>query len=198
MTNWPFGDLKPHHYRTLLIDCPWDFKGGKNGRPQHYKRMTDRELMALPIRDLCHPDGCHIFFWLTSPMAERAYDIAKQWHVRRSGRAFLWIKTHKRWSRGEQSPLFLAPDAFHISTGYTTRKNAEDCDLFTVGKPKRQAKNIRELIFAPPREHSRKPEEARRRIERYSLGPRAELFARERAEGWDAWGNETDRFREAA
>jgi N6-adenosine-specific RNA methylase IME4 len=36
------------------------------------------------------------------------------------------------------------------------------------------------------------------RIERLVGGPYLELFARSRRSGWDAWGNELDKFREAA
>lgn len=40
-------------------------------------------------------------------------------------------------------------------------------------------------------EHSKKPEETRRRIvELLGDVPRIELFARQRSPGWDAWGNE--------
>lgn len=40
-------------------------------------------------------------------------------------------------------------------------------------------------------EHSKKPEEARRRIiELVGDLPRIELFARQKADGWDTWGNE--------
>ena len=40
-------------------------------------------------------------------------------------------------------------------------------------------------------EHSKKPDEARRRIvELMGDLPRIELFARQKADGWDAWGNE--------
>ncbi len=43
----------------------------------------------------------------------------------------------------------------------------------------------------PRREHSRKPDELRERIVRIAGDvPRAELFARQRAPGWSAWGNE--------
>jgi len=37
---------------------------------------------------------------------------------------------------------------------------------------------------------SRKPDEAYARIEQYSAGPRADLFARERRRGWDFFGDE--------
>lgn len=49
-------------------------------------------------------------------------------------------------------------------------------------------------LVAPRREHSRKPDEARERIERLVAGPYLELFAREAAPGWDVWGNQVDRF----
>ena len=48
--------------------------------------------------------------------------------------------------------------------------------------------------MAPVREHSRKPDEMRRNIERQFLGPYLELFARETAAGWDSWGNEVGKF----
>ena len=42
-------------------------------------------------------------------------------------------------------------------------------------------------------EHSKKPQEARNRIEKL-MGdvPKIELFARQRVDGWNAWGNEVD------
>ena len=44
-------------------------------------------------------------------------------------------------------------------------------------------------------EHSRKPNEIRKQIvELYGDIPRIELFARERLEGFDVWGNETTKF----
>jgi hypothetical protein len=44
--------------------------------------------------------------------------------------------------------------------------------------------------LSPIGEHSAKPQEARRRIERLLLGPYLELFARSPADGWVTWGNE--------
>lgn len=44
---------------------------------------------------------------------------------------------------------------------------------------------------APFEGHSKKPDETRRRIvELLGDVPRIELFARQRADGWDTWGNE--------
>jgi N6-adenosine-specific RNA methylase IME4 len=67
-----------------------------------------------------------------------------------------------------------------------------------AGVAERLRKDINELIIAPRREHSRKPVEVRARIERYSEGPYLEMFAREPAAGWTAWGNDTDKFARSA
>ena len=52
---------------------------------------------------------------------------------------------------------------------------------------------VHQIIISPVEKHSKKPEEARRRIERL-MGdvPLVELFARRKTPGWDAWGNEVE------
>jgi N6-adenosine-specific RNA methylase IME4 len=54
-------------------------------------------------------------------------------------------------------------------------------------KPGRTQTNI---IVTRKREHSRKPDELYPIIESCSPGPRLELFARFKREGWRQWGNE--------
>ncbi|MBE3073037.1 MAG: hypothetical protein IMZ67_08685, partial [Acidobacteria bacterium] len=47
--------------------------------------------------------------------------------------------------------------------------------------------------------HSEKPDEFRELIEKlYTTGPRLELFARERVEGWDCFGNDAALWHEDA
>jgi N6-adenosine-specific RNA methylase IME4 len=197
MSDWPFGELRRRAYRAVVLDPPWKFSAGTKGRPQHYPRMTDAEIAALPIADLAHPDGAHFFIWITSPIAERFWNaIAPVWKkqkVRYSGRAFIWLKTHSPCERGGES-LFLHRDSFFVGQGFTTRKNGEDCLLFETGAPKRLRRDVRELIISPRREHSRKPDESYRRIESYSQGPYAEVFSRESRAGWECFGNETGKF----
>lgn len=62
-----FAGLMRNGYRCLLIDPPTRFIAGTKGRPQHYARMTDANIAALPIADLLHPEGAWIFVWTTSP-----------------------------------------------------------------------------------------------------------------------------------
>ena len=67
---------------------------------------------------------------------------------------------------------------WHMGTGFTTRKNTEDCLLGRRGRPPIKARDVRELIVAPRRKHSQKPDEQYARIERLVDGPYVELFSR--------------------
>jgi len=65
--------------------------------------------------------------------------------------------------------------------------------LATRGRPERVATGVSSLVVSPRQEHSRKPDEVRERIVRvFGDVPRAELFARRRVSGWQAWGNEVE------
>ena len=92
---------------------------------------------------------------------------------------FLWIKQCRK------------SDGLFTGMGYWTRANAEICLLATRGRPKRAARDVKQVILSHVERHSQKPEEARRRIEAL-MGdvPRIELFARASPPGWDVWGNE--------
>ena len=103
----------------------------------------------------------------------------KAWGFTYKSVAFVWIKQNRK------------SDALFWGMGYWTRANAEICLLATRGHPKRVARNVHQVIFSHIEEHSKKPDEARRRIEQL-MGdvPRIELFARRTSPGWDVWGNE--------
>ena len=59
----------------------------------------------------------------------------------------------------------------------------------------RGARNIRQFISQKRREHSRKPDDVRTRIEQmHPTQSKLEMFARTTPEGWDVWGNETNKF----
>ena len=78
-----------------------------------------------------------------------------------------------------------------MGMGSWTRANAEICLLATKGKPKRISASVRSTIVSHIEEHSKKPDEARKRIvDLIGDLPRIELFARQHPEGWDCWGNE--------
>lgn len=145
----------------------------------------------MAVSDLANGDGCHLFLWSTSPHVPEALAVMSAWGFRYSGFAFTWIKTLRpvTWD----SPLYV-PSSFHIGLGHTTRKNVEIVLLGRRGNARRKARDVRELVIAEVREHSRKPDEVRERIEAYCDGPYLELFSRESRPGWTTWGNEAGKF----
>jgi N6-adenosine-specific RNA methylase IME4 len=81
----------------------------------------------------------------------------------------------------------------HTGMGYWTRSNSEFCLIATKGSPLRLATDVHQIVMAPVGEHSAKPEEVRRRIERLFPGPYLELYGRKLVPGWTVWGNEIPR-----
>lgn len=182
---WPFGNLIPLRYGVLLIDPPWRFqnfsaRGEKKNPISHYGCMDVAAIQALPVSQLAAPD-CALIMWCTAPLLPEAIATLKIWGFTFKS-AGAWAKrssTGQKWAFG---------------TGYCYRSAAEFWLLGTLGSPRQRVKNVRNLIVAPIREHSRKPDQMRGDIEALWPGPYAELFARESAPRWENWGNESDKF----
>jgi N6-adenosine-specific RNA methylase IME4 len=158
----------------------------------HYDTASLDYLKALPVGDLAAPD-CALFMWVLDTMVQEALDLGRAWGFTHKTTAFYWSKMKKNASVDLLKPNTI-DQLFPIGTGYWTRANPETCMLFTKGSPKRKARDVRRLVNAPRREHSRKPDEVYDRIERLVDGPYLELFARQSRPGWDSWGNETEKF----
>lgn len=204
--NWPFGELEPHSYDCLVIDWPWDFGSnskknpGRNAR-RHYPTLKASEAPNFPFHLLCKKD-CEVFFWITSPfyVVGTHLPMLKAWNMKATAQAFTWIKLRKN-----AAPLFFMEADLHWGNGFTTRKNTETCLLARPkgSKSLRDSARVHEVIFAPVREHSRKPEISRDRIEEY-IGPGrrvAEMFAQQSREPrivecWDTWGRDKDKYDE--
>ncbi len=189
MSNWPFGDLRPLSYSVILADPPWRFenwsrKGEHKGAAAQYDCMALQDIAQLPVGHLAAPDATCIM-WATFPMLREAVALMEAW-----GFTF---KTGGAWAKQSCTGA-----SWSFGTGYIYRGASELWLLGTIGKPRVRSRSIRNLIVAPVREHSRKPDQMHEDIERLYPGPYCELFARERRPGWDAWGNETDKFERKA
>ena len=182
----PFTSLPELQARVILADPPWSFKNysakGEAKNPSaRYDCMPLDDIQALPVHELADPTGCALIMWATAPMLPEAIQTMAKWGFE--------FKSAGAWAKQSQTGSKWA-----FGTGYCYRSAAEIWLLGTIGAPKQRARNVRNLIVSPVREHSRKPEQMRIDIERLWPGPYIELFARERAAGWMSWGNDTDKF----
>lgn len=77
--------------------------------------------------------------------------------------------------------------------GSYTKSNAEICLLGMRGHIKSVDKTVPQIVMQQRMGHSVKPPQVRDRIVRlFGDLPRVELFARQKTDGWDAWGNEVE------
>src|SRR5215813_489650 len=196
----PFVGLRRSYYGAIAVDPASHFKSytaiqsqnpsSRRDNERHYKTMSFAELAALPIKELAAPTGCHLFVWTSGPFLPQALKLIEAWRFKFSTRAFTWLKTRRSWEPGDP----LTESDFPVGLGLTVRHQTEIVLLARRGNCRRRRKDIRELILAPRREHSRKPDEFYARVEQYCEGPYADLFARERRPGWHCWGDEVAKF----
>lgn len=183
-------------YNIIHADPPWSYKNdnnpGRSGATKYYPTMNINSIKKLPVTSICDKN-CILFLWATFPLLSEALQVIDSWGFNYKTCAFVWIKTNKRADIKQYS--FLPEDSFNdfMGMGRWTRSNAEICLLATKGKIRRANADVRQIIYSPLREHSRKPDEARERIIRLCGDlPRIELFARQQVVGWDVWGNEVN------
>lgn len=215
MTDWALAPLKKGHYKVILADPPWQFqawshRGEDRGAVQHYDCMSLQDICNLPVGDLAAED-CALFLWVVQPMLPEAMRVIESWGFKFKTVAFAWIKMPKTWGAdGDGRWSRVSP---RMGLGYYTRSGMEQCWLATKGSPKlahpptesrvEGAKGLKgikrvtvpQVIHAPLREHSRKPDEVARSINKlFGDVSRCELFAREHNNGWESWGEQVGKF----
>lgn len=169
-------------YQIIYADPPWSYKdkalAGNRGAGCKYPVQSKEWLDTLPVSEIAATD-CTLFLWVTMPKLNECWDLIQKWGFEYKTVAFTWVKRNKKAS------------SWFWGMGRWTRANAELCLIATKGKPKRISAAVHSVIDTPIEKHSKKPDIVRDRIVQL-LGdiPRIELFARNKAEGWDAWGNE--------
>jgi len=174
--------LPSDKYRVIYADPPWPYgnsgvitESDNYGRAaRHYPSMSIDELcqMGDDIRARCAKDAV-LFMWVTSPLLEECFDVIHAWGFQYKT-SFVWDKIRHNFGHynSVRHELLLV-----CTRGSCTPDNAKLYD--SVVSLERSDK------------HSEKPEEFRQMIDSlYTWGKRIELFARTRADGWEAWGNE--------
>ena len=148
-----------------------------------YPVMKTKEICALPIKKITDNNAI-CFMWVADAFIPDALQVMESWGFKYKTVAFIWQKKEKS---GKQVCYM----------GQWTMKNCELVLLGTKGKMTQYLKSrkVRQLQEAIRERtiHSRKPQIIRDRIvEMFGDLPRIELFARQKFEGWDCWGNEVD------
>lgn len=171
-------------YSVIYADPPWSFKtysdkGKGRSAESHYPTMRKEDIQALPIDRISAKDSV-LFLWVTAPCLIEGIELIKSWGFTYKTVAFTWVKQNKK------------SDGIFTGMGYYTRANAEYCLLATRGKVlERKSHSVSSVVLSHIERHSKKPDEVRDRIVKlFGDLPRIELFAREKADGWDCWGNE--------
>lgn len=142
--------------------------------------MSMDAVKELPIADLAD-ENCVLFLWCTFPYLDEQIKLFEHWGFKYKTLGFSWIKTNPK----NEKPFF--------GVGYYAKSNAEVCLMGIKGKMKPISNKVSSVVIAPRREHSRKPDEVRERIVTlFGNLPRIELFARQKTDGWDVWGNEVE------
>jgi len=165
-------------YQVIYADPPWKVQNASsvwykcdNPIENKYPTMNIEEIKALPIKEISDKPSS-LFLWTTHTFLKDALEVMESWG----------FKYHCCITWDKKSGFSVW--GFHRRTefclfGYSGGINVNQKGRF-----------IPTLIVEPKRKHSQKPILMRSWIENNSPKPRIELFARERFDGWDAWGNE--------
>ena len=182
------------YYKVIYADPPWSYgnqgfgkrQGGVESRsyaPEsgRYSVMSIQDIKNLGTSiEKVTSGNAACLLWVTSPFLKHGIEVMEAWGFKYSTIAFCWSKIT---SSGKDV----------ANLGYYTLGNVELCLLGIKGSVKRQRRDVRQLVRSERRAHSMKPLEVRNRIDLiFGDVPKLELFAREKAEGWDVWGDQVE------
>ncbi len=137
------------------------------------------DIMSLPVSQVARARA-HLYLWVPNALIPEGFEVMHRWGFTYKTN-IVWYKTRKDGG----------PDGRGVGFYF---RNVTEVILFgirgvnnrTLDAGRRQTN----IIVSRKREHSRKPDEQYRIIERCSPGPYLEMFARHEREGWTQWGNE--------
>lgn len=175
-------------FSTILADPPWRFSN-RTGKvaPEHrrlkrYHTMTLRDICEMPVA--AHADSnAHLYLWVPNALLAEGMAVMEAWGFQ--------YKTNLVWYKIRKDG---GPDGRGVGFYF---RNVTELVLFGIrGRmrtlaPGRSQVNV---LATRKREHSRKPDEFYRIVERCSPGPYLELFAREKVPGWVQWGDEIETY----
>ena len=165
-------ELPLGEFDVIYADPPWEYYLPLRGSPDsHYQVMKTDDICALEVP--VATEGSILFLWATNPKLEDALKVIRAWGFE--------YKTNMVWIKDKQG------------TGYYFRGQHELLLVATKGKmptPMEESR-YRSVLEAKVTQHSHKPDVVYEIIERMYPNRRyLELFARQKREKWESWGNE--------
>lgn len=179
-------------YRCVVVDPPWPQKGagalrGREGfldatgssKPMPYPTMTVDQITALPVADLAHPDGCHLYVWTTNRFLADTFRVVAGWGFTYST-TLVWAKRAMGGGLGGDYGI-TTEFVLYARRGRLPALNRITGTWFEWKRPyDERGKPM----------HSAKPEGFYVMAEAVSPGPRLDMFARRGRMGWDCWGDQ--------
>jgi len=139
--------------------------------------MPLADIKALGVENVVN-ENAHLYLWCLNSVMDWGFEVARAWGFDPKT-VITWIKTGK------------GGFGVALGMGHYYRNSTEHCIFAVRGSLRTLRRDIPTVFFAPKGKHSEKPNIFYEYfIERMSPDPYLELFARQRREGWDAWGNE--------
>lgn len=162
-------------FDVVVIDPPWNY--GREYDPESsrvanpYPEMNQEDLLLI---DPPFSDNCVLFLWTTHQFIWDAKELLDHW--------------------GFSYKANLVWDKEKIGMGAWFRMQCEFCLVGIKGKPYFNNTTWRDIIREPRRQHSRKPDVFYEMVEDVTAGRKLDYFSREKREGWEVIGNETNKF----
>ena len=165
-------------YNIIYADPAWEIMAGWDksygkSQPLPYPTMSLNDIKNLPVKNIAC-DNSKLFMWTINKYLPNSFEIIKEWGFKYST-TLIWAKKPKG-----------------CGLGGTFSTNVEYLIFASKGKQNAIKKHTRCWFEKQRSFHSKKPDFFREMIaETYDKSEKKiELFARQKYEGWDCWGNE--------
>lgn len=165
--------LPTDKYNVILADPPWKYDFSETTSRDIENQYPTMNLDDIKQLKAPSTENSVLFLWATAPKLQEALEVMQAWGFE--------YRTCAVW------------DKEVIGMGYWFRGQHE---LLLVGvkgqfSPPEQANRFSSVIRARRQGHSQKPEQVYELLETmFPNGKRLEVFARNKREGWEVWGNE--------
>lgn len=160
-------------YQIIYADPPWRYDFSKSN-----SRKIENQYSTMTVEDICNffvpsDDNSVLYLWATAPKLLEALQVMKAWGFTYKSQA-VWDKEIMGmgyWFRGQHEILLVGVK------GKFSPPTLKKPSVFRFKRNK----------------HSKKPSEIRDYLTKAFLNnTKLELFAREKIDGWDVWGNEVE------